>query len=450
MSPGFAKILFLIAVVVVVGALASRAPLQESFLEEEQDASNEIAVNRVFSRVLERLPTQAELADYTRLLATDQLTLGALETQLQKTDEYLERQKSARKMTQRDFDAAIKQEATTTTTELFKDAKVPPKYADTKTYHAIVDVFGNVLRRNPTPNEMDHFYDMIKTKKSFTPDTLRVLLTQTNEYHILKKNQTNAVDTELPGNASDRQVRLATREGYQKVFGSLPSPQAEEYLRSKLVEFQLDTVRYDAFLRALKAFDDMPDGNYKTLASVLKQPDLWARTSSTSSSATSGRKVAVVEGLGGGKDALRDYGWDTDDMYSNLFASQATMNDAAIRAIMSKQTLLDKDACALQADKRDGTMLAGLLKKRNDDKQKGECERFGKYVNADDAMVLDPAHKWSVPQKIPPPCIVGKKDKAIVYPSTEQSALIGTLLKDAMDTKVGSIMPKFEYKETYP
>lgn len=67
-----------------------------------------------------------------------------------------------------------------------------------------------------------------------------------------------------------------------------------------------------------------------------------------------------------------------------------------------------------------------------------------KYLNAYDDMVLFPEYKWSVPEKRQPVCYF---EQSRVNPSLDQTALIGTLLEEADNTKVGSIMPKFEYKE---
>jgi hypothetical protein len=61
-------------------------------------------------------------------------------------------------------------------------------------------------------------------------------------------------------------------------------------------------------------------------------------------------------------------------------------------------------------------------------------------------MVLLPGQEWSVPQKHPPVCYGNKGN---YNPTIEQTALIGTLLGDAKDTEIGSIMPKFSYKEYY-
>jgi hypothetical protein len=60
-------------------------------------------------------------------------------------------------------------------------------------------------------------------------------------------------------------------------------------------------------------------------------------------------------------------------------------------------------------------------------------------------MILIPGMEWSVPQRRPPLCTVQHCDPC---PLTDQTALIGTLLDDADDTQVGSIMPRFEFSAT--
>lgn len=60
-------------------------------------------------------------------------------------------------------------------------------------------------------------------------------------------------------------------------------------------------------------------------------------------------------------------------------------------------------------------------------------------------LVLDHTQRWSVPQHRPPVCIVNERRASKVCSTTDQSSLIGTLLSDAQDTSVGSIMPKFAF-----
>eukprot|EP00798_Chlamydomonas_sp_ICE-L_P019624 gene19624-26308_t len=90
--------------------------------------------------------------------------------------------------------------------------------------------------------------------------------------------------------------------------------------------------------------------------------------------------------------------------------------------------------------------VADLVKERDADKLKYACDRASKYINADDTGKLFPEYEWSVPQKRPPVCVSSAKCTA--HPSIDQTSLIGTLLSDAKNTEVGSIMPKFVYKET--
>lgn len=62
-------------------------------------------------------------------------------------------------------------------------------------------------------------------------------------------------------------------------------------------------------------------------------------------------------------------------------------------------------------------------------------------------MVLRPEYQWSVPQSRAPVCNT-LNQKPLVQPlMTNSELLLGTSLDDAQDTEVGSIMPKFEFKE---
>ena len=61
-------------------------------------------------------------------------------------------------------------------------------------------------------------------------------------------------------------------------------------------------------------------------------------------------------------------------------------------------------------------------------------------------MVLRQDQKWTIPQKRPPICTSQKCDTLPLY---EQSSLIGTILNDANNTEIGSIMPKFSFKEDF-
>jgi hypothetical protein len=66
-----------------------------------------------------------------------------------------------------------------------------------------------------------------------------------------------------------------------------------------------------------------------------------------------------------------------------------------------------------------------------------------RYTNADNSGKLVPGYEWSVPQLRPPVCTTSAP--ATVMPGRDQTALIGTLLREADKTEVGSILPRYAY-----
>lgn len=90
-----------------------------------------------------------------------------------------------------------------------------------------------------------------------------------------------------------------------------------------------------------------------------------------------------------------------------------------------------------------GTEMPDLKQKRDFD---ALCVReSNKYTNADDWGKLFPEYEWSVPERRAPVCV--STAPCTVNASQFQTALIGTLLDEAVDTGTGSIMPKFSYTE---
>ena len=106
--------------------------------------------------------------------------------------------------------------------------------------------------------------------------------------------------------------------------------------------------------------------------------------------------------------------------------------------------------CMMDFQKK-SSLLADYNSQRDADELKFACDlstaaqQNKKYLNADDSGRLLPGQEWSVPQLRPPVCTVTAK--ATVNDSLDQTALLGTLLSDAKDTGIGSLMPKFQYIE---
>jgi hypothetical protein len=109
-----------------------------------------------------------------------------------------------------------------------------------------------------------------------------------------------------------------------------------------------------------------------------------------------------------------------------------------------------KNRCQTEGEFADQNKLAFRRGKRNLNELKFACNRHN-LANDEkydfDPMVLRYDQSWQMPYKKPPMCTMTSKQKCDINPVQTQTALIGTLLDDAKDTKVGSIMPDFKFAE---
>ena len=125
---------------------------------------------------------------------------------------------------------------------------------------------------------------------------------------------------------------------------------------------------------------------------------------------------------------------DEEDDYYNTNDVIDTIEESSKRQFCSDNRYWKNDTLAKARDSR------------NMEDLELQCKRGSRFLNADDNMVLNKEFEWSVPQKRAPICtpLTGACD---VQMSNEQTALIGTLLNQADNTQVGSILPKFTYRE---
>lgn len=97
-------------------------------------------------------------------------------------------------------------------------------------------------------------------------------------------------------------------------------------------------------------------------------------------------------------------------------------------------------AAPAQQDQRSGDVAA-----RKSARLESEW-REAKYKD----LVLVPGFEWALPTRPTPLCTLQPRTCDAPAPLIDQTALIGTLLDDAAATEVGSIMPRFEYRELPP
>ena len=137
---------------------------------------------------------------------------------------------------------------------------------------------------------------------------------------------------------------------------------------------------------------------------------------------------------------------DNDD--SELDMDEEQEKQLTVSSVESKEY---KNRCGTKEEMDAENVLAITKEARNMDELEIGCKRSTKrekLAHEYDDMVLRHDQLWKMPERRPPVCKMGSKKKCPVNPIEVQSSLLGTLLDDSKNTKVGSILPKFSYKES--
>ena len=281
---------------------------------------------------------------------------------------------------------------------------------------AITDIYMEVLQRLPRGEELVDSSRAIGSR-NMTTDGLRQKLMDSEEYLMSVKTQNNTLAPELMKMLSDR----ALIEALQKIYAEEKKTPLKEslFIPFKDIYIRLDYNEYTfrAFLRheSFKAF--VEDIEREADLTKTKMLELFGKHFKIDELRAAGIKIAEQLGKTSLKSSKPIRGRAIDE----------TDNDSAAYL----QSLYDQGSFVF-----DKNMEAAALD--------GNSRM---YLTHHGDMVLRPEFAWSVPQQHPPVCYtLGKKPlvQPVVLPN---KMLNGTLLGDAADTAVGSIMPKVDYKE---
>lgn len=339
----------------------------------------------------------------------------------------------------------------------------------------VSEMFNTILDRLPSEQELIHFSRLLKEDKNFNMEKLKQILYGSEEYQRLARTQSNQVYSTVMGGVTDRQITLMVTENYKTVVGKETIDQDEMRLfKKKLVEFNLDEAVFRKFLENYfknipfnqqlaasvkartitaepqqkassttdqQAYDKMKKELYTQVMEDIKKQSLISQEQARSYTTQSGSTVPQIEQPN--KQVIEvllktanTAGTDGNTRESNNYLDSSNVMDTIKR---EAQCVFDKNAYDrhYQNLEEKEKSMAALIEQRNKESLKDTCVRNRTYLGLDEDMVLDPALRWSVPQKHPPVC-VGATNK--YQPRVEQTALIGTLLEDAKDTKVGSMV----------
>jgi hypothetical protein len=303
----------------------------------------------------------------------------------------------------------------------------------------ILDVYQEVLRRNPSGKEL-----VVQRKKITdgvtTLDGIRRELKASDEFLSNLKMQNNGLVPELPRIIADRDLIDHIGSMYRRERKAEMPVAMVLVLRDVYVILNYSDAHFIAFLR-MKNYDEL---EYAVKADFEFNRDklvVWIRDNvdmaQLEADAAEIQKQLDAEAAKFAK--------------SNLSADDLAM----IKAMIDDANAGGTKSCAPigGADTSSDEYLRYLQARCQHafDKDSNEaklCSRIKLPIHEGEPYVLRPEFAWSMPN-VPPPVCTTLGQPSLVQPTVAFSnhMLIGTDLDDAANTAVGSMMPKFEFAE---
>ncbi len=458
---------------------------KESFAEATTTATSatdqklkQDVVSTIFMSYLGRQPTATELDTYTSKM-TSPTDYTSVMVKLQATTEYKanvlgESPKSTTTTTKTPASSAAVIKVGATTGKLTPPGVAVQSAQDAKTalYRKIINTYLNVMDRYPTDQELSYYAKKMTSDPSFTIDKLISILESSREYKIKEKTQTNIINSSLDGIITDAQLTYEVRRLFAQVYSvQLASYETEQFLKQKFVEFQLDVAKFVQLLKLMKQLDE---AGLQGVAVVSEDSSLSGNPSTGSTTKTVlKRKIALDNNENVLKNAVAGIvkptstknnntatmspaccdnnnnvtiniispsGVEVQDIISQIEKGQLTPNADAASTVYSKFIINDplykRTAACAAGQQRD--LLYEYRTARNADEFGASCSRTSYYENLDKKSGLQEA----------PLCDERRKGHSEMPPDIGSGSILsGAPLADAANTRVGSIMPSFIYKE---
>jgi hypothetical protein len=345
-------------------------------------------------------------------------------------------------------------------------------------YKDIVKIFEYILQRIPTVDELNYFtFKVVTETDTFTKSHIQLVLEASPEYKMLKKNQTNLVNTDIVTNITDAQLVLIVDTVYMDVFNKENTDdQLREFLKRKLYDYALDRNKLKSLLILVNNFDmgtvsceplkkevvlesDQVTMEQVTMEQVtmeqgtILQHDIIEEKSSIGEQASQPNEV----------NAMHPPSIPTPQPHRNKTMQMPTVEEPAVHMKLEKRSPLYEDdqicfnnptkSCMAKSGysnpfvddlyenlktfqdsdeyskPADANELANVQQQRNLSELRYSCGNNTYFANLERQMATD----------------ASAYDGYLNLPM--RNTKYGAFLEDAGNTKVGSIMPSFVYKE---
>lgn len=331
-----------------------------------------------------------------------------------------------------------------------------PKYLTEKKIneYAIIDIYKNVLDRHPKPKELivdlQEFYE-----KSSDEEKLKLKLYNSTEYKIIVKMQSNNIDPMLISNISERNIIDYLSGIYKEYYKKLPHDKMRIPLKQCYIHLQFNDYLFRAILihdnylnferdilreyiindeKLLEIFNkNFILYELRLIANELKRRDLLKRKALTT-------PIALSTDFS--KNTAESSNSDNTNLNSDKHIADIMKNSDPVFNI--NITIQDKNTSTPYSNTVSGDVSESDTSKKPSDTSKNSSDTSGDKCNRIYDPITYKQHYRGRMEYRPNVCSYGTKQ--VVNPLYLNSP--GTDLKEAIEnTQVGSIMPKFIYRE---
>lgn len=312
----------------------------------------------------------------------------------------------------------------------------------------IIKIYYENMKRAPTSQELQKHTKEI-FEKNYDYNELELRLINSDEYQRLVKTQTDTILPETSRIIEEKQVVDRIKKLYLKVREVECPVKMYLPLKDMYIYFDYNAYKFVALLRDTKYGDFQTDVLRISNLSRNKLIEIYLATFDDSKL---NYDAAAIEEM----DKSLPKGSRLIDFLMNDEApanSAGKVNGMALMAYLMKNSKEDEERKkALDEEERIRKMreaAAELEKQRKlniKSSNQDSCDAKQKVYLPNESKILTTEHGFRVLQKLPPVCVpVGKPNdvKEIIM----GGGLQGTSLDEAQDTQIGSIMPKFEFRQ---
>lgn len=320
----------------------------------------------------------------------------------------------------------------------------------------IIELYMRVLKRSPSITEFKENMTSVTSGK-MSVEALQMKLYASPEYSRMVKVQMNSTAPELLKITNDLVIIRKVIQMYKSVFKKDPYPTLRLPLKDAYIYLEYDQEAFHEMLKSPnypkweEAVISTPRvGRIDIEASIEKlfvKDTLMRRGSELRTSADKFADASTATAAATAAAAAKTTG-TTQQMVlerPNVFIINGGDTESIQKVLGSLQA--GNGRSISEQDSSMTPMIQSIQGKGfNKDGAAQYLESDGKiYFNPND-MVLRPEFAWAGPLRSPPICTRPNSQPVEVAPVLDSSRLLnGTLIAEATDTAVGSILPKFDY-----